>query len=59
SQWMLNQLPLAPSLHNRFIDHRICSSDVVRSQSLGRLAIYGCGPRLAFYLPFPISYFVL
>lgn len=23
---MLNQLPLAPSLHNRFIDHRICSS---------------------------------
>ena len=22
---MLNQLPLAPSLHNRYIDHRICS----------------------------------
>ncbi|MEH0295922.1 hypothetical protein V6R98_27490, partial [Agrobacterium sp. CCNWLW71] len=29
SLWMLNQLPLAPSLHNRFIDHRICSRPAI------------------------------
>ncbi|WP_158693558.1 GGDEF domain-containing protein, partial [Neorhizobium alkalisoli] len=46
--WMLNQLRLAPSPHNRFIDYRTCSRSVKRSTDL--VARYG-GEEFVVLLP--------